>query len=1124
MAKYSFSSYGLPKYGEIENTRVYNNVNLRAWSYDYQTISLVWGSLTSDPADYISASVSSVSLTNNQATITTTAPHNFIAGLPVTISGVLEALNGSYTITDIPTPTTFTYTKTTANIPTTPIDPVGVAIVGRPTHWKLIKSFAGAPNNPYDGILVDGDLMTNYRLSKIDFQNIDASAEVTYSFWIFNGIRWINCGNARALFIDETDTLNKVTKWIPRSWLNQLGDATGEAEEGNFYSFLSAFAFEYDKFKAEGELLYKSSNYKFLPTAILKNKITDLGFSYEPSLGDLYHRALYGSGNIINSVKGTGAAVNSYTTALTHWSNDVITGHNLFLDYNDSSFEESLGRWTASAGNFVQVPYASALATVGVAVTAPSPGLYDLLFPPRNKGFAWVHGHNSAVTLSLPSNGQSKILYGIPVKPNTRYLFTGWVRTKAADKVGTVQSRISWYNSSGTLISSESYGTALTAGTTFTEFNSGSSAGRNGKLSPVNAAYASLDVLVTPINNQAEFFFDMFQLAEAKYSLEYQDARLVQVVIDGEAENLIPNPTFESGTGGWFSLNSTLAQDFNAPATSVVFGECAAKLTATSSEDRVAIVSDWIPVDPGKSYTFSIYSSGTAHNAIARIEYSVPQSADQQTTILSDQDGSYYPVNPYIVDSQPVALTSIANRISVSSIAPVFSQDAGTPLAKLSVYIDTADIDDVFYFDAALFQQSSNLDAFFSGDGAPTPANPILETFFDIEDCRWETKNVLNFVSNPSLETTTGWTAGSGTTLTSVSEVPAIFGNKQGKVSKAGGGSVSTTVYLPYAAVGGEDMVISAYIRNKAGTYSISTTGQEIKTFVITESNKDEWTRIHANRVLNTGDTSFDITISLSTGNGSAAVFYYDGVQAEFGRIPSKFTDPAVPETITRPGLLNTAVNMYVSKYESRNGGKSLYWTTYSDKYSRLYTTLSKVMPYGSTWSIVPGKGFSSFPELDESLIPSASFENDLGTWAAISSTLNRRVTRGTLFDDTSSHGTAYCRISSTSNVQFGIISDKIPVESKSGYYASIAVKPENIDALGVYNLNITFYDDSNTQILTRTSSVTINRSDRWAYLSTFATSVETPGATYAKLRVTADIPNPEPGHTFHLDRVVFRQ
>lgn len=1124
MAKYSFTTYGIPKYGEIENNRVYYNVNLRAWAYDYETVSLVWGSVTSDPADSIVSSVSAIQRTDNVVTVTTSEAHSFIEGLPVTLSGTVEGLNGLYLIEDIPSATTFTYVKAGTNVPLTTLDPTGSATVGRPTHWKLIKSFNGAPNNPYDGILVDGDIITNYRLSAIDNQSVDENLEVTYSFWIFNGIKWINCGIAKSYLIDETDTLNKISRWIPRAWLNEPGDATGEPEEGDFYNTLSAYAFEYDKFRAEADLLYKGSDYKYLPSVILKNKITDLGFSYEPSLGDAYHRSLYGSGNIINSVKGTSAAINTYTTALTHWSNEVVVGHNLMLDYNDSSFEESLGRWTASAGNFAQVSYATSLATVGVAVTAPSPGLYDLLFPPRSKGFAWVHGHNSAVTLSLPGSAQSKVLYGIPVKPNTRYLFTGWVRTKVSDKVGTVQCRVSWYNSAGTLISSESYNSALTASTTWAEFNSGSTAGRNGKISPATAAYASLDVLVTPNNNQAEFFFDMFQVAEATYSLEYQDARLVQVVVAGQKENYLPNPSFDGGLGGWYVLNATLSQDFNPPATSAVYGQSVAKLTATSDQDRVALVSDWISVDPGKSYTFSIYCSGTAHNIIARVEYSVPQSADEQTTILSDEDGFHYPQTPYIVDSSPVALTSIAQRISVTSIAPVYSQDAGKPLAKVSVYIDTADIGDVFYFDAAQFEQLPRLDAFFTGDGAPTPASPITETFFDVDDCRWESRNRINFVSTPSLETTTDWTAGSGTTLTSVTEVTPLFGAKQGKVSKAGGGSVSTVVYLPYAAIGGEDFSVSAYVRNKAGTYSISTTNQAVGNFVVSEANKDEWTRIHTTRVLAAGETSFTLDISLSTGNGSAAVFYFDGVQAEFGRVPTKFIDPAIPETITRAGLLNTAVSMYLTKSESRDGGRSLYWNTYSDKYIRLYDTLKSIMPYGSTWAIRPGKSYDKYPELEESLIPSASFENDLGQWVTVSSTLTRSVPRGTLFDETCTHGTAFCKVQSTGSSNFGLSTPNIPINAGSGYYTSVAVRPENLDAFGVYTIELSIYDEVNQVLVSRTSTASVRRQDRWAYLATYVTAVETTGASYAKVRVTALPDTPEPGHVFHVDRVVFRE
>ena len=1131
MAKYSFTTYGIPKYGELENNRVYYNVNLRAWSYDYETISLAWGSVTSDPADSIVASVVFYTITDNLATFTTSEPHNFIENLPVIINGIDETINGQYVIATIVSDTEFTCIIQAPNTSGTVllVDP-GSATVGRPTHWKIIKSFSGAPNDPYEGIFVDGDLITNYRLSYIDSQTLDEGLEVTYSFWIFNGIRWINCGDARAIFVDETDTLNKISKWIPRAWLNAPGDATGEPEDGYFYNTLSAYAFEYDKLNTEAQLLEKSSDYKYTPASTLRYKITDLGFTFEPSLGDIYHRALLGAGNIVNSVKGTSAAVNTYTTALTHWSNEVVVGHNLFLDYNDSSFEESVGRWRPATGLFDFHLYANSVADFGTEVTPPNPGLYDLLFPPRTKGFARASGHSgTAQSIVYPSVAvagvmPTPVLYGVPIKPNTRYIFSGWTRLRATQHIGTVKARIDWYDKAGTLISSTDYGTTLNLTTlNWVEFTTPSDAGRNGKVSPATAAYAGMTVVFTPNNNSSQAFFDMFQICETQYSLEYQDARLVQVVVRGKKENLIPNPAFDGGIGGWYSLNGTLSQDFNPPASSIIYGNSVAKLTATSDQDRVAIVSDWIPVDPGKSYTFSAYISGTAHNAIARIEYSVQQSADEQTTILTDEDGKFYPPTPYIVDSEPLPLTSVAERISVSSISPIYTTDSGSPLAKVAVYIDTADIDDEFYFDAFLFEQNDTEDAFFAGDGAPIPQNPITETFFFIDDCRWETKNRINFVPNPSLETTTSWVAGDGTTLTSV-VADALFGAKQGQVSKAGGGSVSTTAYLPVAAIGGEDVVVSAYVKNKAGTYSIRTAGQEVPQFIVETSNKDEWTRIHAKRILAPGETSFDLTISLNTGNSAAAVFYFDGVQAEYGRISTQFVDPAIPEVITRPNLLNPAVNMYLTKSESRDGGKSLYWPTYADKYIRLFETLGSVLPNGSTWAIRPGKSEIGYPELEESLIPSASFENDLGEWEGIDATLARAVPRGTLFDETCTHGTAFCRVISTADTEFGITYDQIAVDSGDGYYASVAIRPENVDAYGVYNLTITFYDEFDVSVVTRTDTAQVRRSDRWAYFATYATSLETLGAVRATITVTAETDTPAAGHVFHIDRVVFRQ
>ena len=75
----------------------------------------------------ITASVTNKALTSNVATLTTSAAHGFAAGFEVTITGVDATFNGTYTITGVPTATTFTYAKTATNVASTPVSPAGTA-------------------------------------------------------------------------------------------------------------------------------------------------------------------------------------------------------------------------------------------------------------------------------------------------------------------------------------------------------------------------------------------------------------------------------------------------------------------------------------------------------------------------------------------------------------------------------------------------------------------------------------------------------------------------------------------------------------------------------------------------------------------------------------------------------------------------------------------------------------------------------------------------------------------------------------------------------------------------------------------------------------------------------------
>jgi hypothetical protein len=75
--------------------------------------------------------VSNKALTSNIATLTTGAAHGFEVGQSVTVSGVDSTFNGTYTITAVPTTTTFRYALTATDVASTAVSPVGSVLRNR---------------------------------------------------------------------------------------------------------------------------------------------------------------------------------------------------------------------------------------------------------------------------------------------------------------------------------------------------------------------------------------------------------------------------------------------------------------------------------------------------------------------------------------------------------------------------------------------------------------------------------------------------------------------------------------------------------------------------------------------------------------------------------------------------------------------------------------------------------------------------------------------------------------------------------------------------------------------------------------------------------------------------------
>ena len=86
------------------------------------------------------------SLTGNVATISTNIAHGLTIGQIVVISGVDNTFNGAYTVTSIPTATSFTFAKTNANVP-------GTAVTG---NWAQARISTLPPDETTAGFRAEG--------------------------------------------------------------------------------------------------------------------------------------------------------------------------------------------------------------------------------------------------------------------------------------------------------------------------------------------------------------------------------------------------------------------------------------------------------------------------------------------------------------------------------------------------------------------------------------------------------------------------------------------------------------------------------------------------------------------------------------------------------------------------------------------------------------------------------------------------------------------------------------------------------------------------------------------------------------------------------------------------------
>jgi hypothetical protein len=633
---------------------------------------------------------------------------------------------------------------------------------GNFTKIRLVRNNDNYPETAEDGLILWEQSSTTslsgkverdrYEDGKDNFLDADLNNDyyppngqfVYYTLWIFTSANvWKQSGYATTVVPKNFGTQDRLFEMIPKVYTTVDQTPTGIPNTDSFiYKFLNPFSFSYDEILTYASLLKPSYGKRTTPPALLGLYQIDLGLYPERGLPNKNQKKLIRESVYLYKNKGTYLGVSGYIEALTGYAPTVTVSPNLLLDIQDSSFTNSIGRWTKTNGtltsvsnkaaptgnNAIEKVYSGRFVTsvsvvtlkertnnvakltlsaahgfdVGdtVNITGVDSGFnasgVTVAAPITATSFSYANSSgnvaSTSATGSVTNTSNMRIgtdaprTKGVPVTAGTSYIFSYYA---ASDSNGNVEGRIYWYDELGAQISTPVIGTEF--GTTGVYQRIAQTA-----TAPTGAVYAGFRLM---FRTQNSYNIDCVQMAPASTATNYDEARGFDVFLEPRKVNILANPSFETNTTSW-TTNSSITRD-NTTVPAGLPGTYSMRLsgqTAFSLATNANKTPTTYKLTQGTFYTASIYMKASANSTLTM-------------TLVADDDDSTNVVNAV----STLALTSAWTRYSVSLYIPEDLSETGNITLSLTIAGTLASSSINVYADAAQVEAGYNATDYFDG-------------------------------------------------------------------------------------------------------------------------------------------------------------------------------------------------------------------------------------------------------------------------------------------------------------------------------------------------------------------------------------------------------------------------
>jgi hypothetical protein len=565
------------------------------------------------------------------------------------------------------------------------IDLSWTAPSGTWSNFRLVRNSYGFPVDADDGDILNESTSLTRPIAYSDLGLIEGR---TYYYSIFvqetSSLNWVRAGNVYGISVKNFNSYKKMYTYMPEMMRSvDIYELTSDKENKDLQDFLKLLAFEYDLEKTLATNIMYAYDTTFVDGRYIPQMMKQFGLKFEPEIGLKQSRILLRNVLKIYKNKGSKDGLTTYLKAYTGYDTTITVGKNIFLDYNNSSFEEGIGFWTGTSASLARDTTVDAY----VEVTAPAsyPNLQDGVLKSTV---------TTAGTVVLNCGASAPITKGIPVEPALSYTFS--VYGKAGSTSRTASLTIEWYNRFGVLISTSSAGTGVSIT---------SSAWARPKVTATAPALAAFAVPVISIASTTLgeiFYFDAAQFEQASDATDFEEARVLKINFLASRKNELINPNFQ-GTSSWSVTEGTKVSSTtltNVPSkvgNSLVIRPSGTLPVRISSENILGLT-------PDTTHTFSCYveyfNEGTG-----------PTNADSVVVGVTWYTSSNAIIRSDLGDAINHAGTTDWVRPSVTATAP-----ANTSYAVATIFWTPSATTVSLVLDEALFEESPFVNSYFDGN------------------------------------------------------------------------------------------------------------------------------------------------------------------------------------------------------------------------------------------------------------------------------------------------------------------------------------------------------------------------------------------------------------------------